>query len=217
MSKQVIFDFLEALTANNSKEWMDANRNWYHEAKQEVIDIFDPVLAELKDYDPRIIQPGARKAVSRINNNLMFHPDRPTYKDHFGVVFGYGKGLADFYVGIGVRENDIAGGLWHPDNDKLRKIRTEIDYEGEKLRQVIESKSFKKHFSLFTEDALKTAPKGYDRDHEHIDLLRLKTIAAFRQVSRKDVLSAKFHDMVIEGYKTLVSMIDFVNVALSDD
>ncbi len=217
MAKQNIFKFLEALSANNSKEWMDKNRSWYEDTKREVVDLFDPILEEVKRVDPRIVQPNARRAISRINNNLMFHPDRPTYKDHFGVVFGYGKGLADFYVGLGVRETEIAGGLWHPDTERLKKVRMEIDYEGDKLASILNSEAFSRSFDLYKLDTLKTTPKGYPKDHEHIELLRLKTLAAFRQITRKDVYSSHFSEMVVESYLAIVPLLDFINTAITDN
>jgi len=217
MAKQNIFKFLEALSANNSKEWMDKNRSWYEDTKREVVDLFDPILEEVKRVDPRIVQPNARRAISRINNNLMFHPDRPTYKDHFGVVFGYGKGLADFYVGLGVRETEIAGGLWHPDSERLKKVRMEIDYEGDKLASILNSEAFSRSFDLYKLDTLKTTPKGYPKDHEHIELLRLKTLAAFRQITRKDVYSSHFSEMVVESYLAIVPLLDFINTAITDN
>lgn len=216
MSKQVIFKFLEALTANNNKAWMDNNRSWYDEAKTAVVELFDPILEELKNIDPMIIQASARKSINRINNNLMFHPERPTYKDHFGVGFGHGKGLADFYVHLGISETLIAGGIWHPDNTKLKKIREEIDYEGVKLKGILETKLFKQWFELYKEDSLKTSPKGYSQDHEFIELLRLKSIAAMREITRKDILSDNFPEMVIESYKTILPLIQFLNVAILD-
>jgi len=147
----------------------------------------------------------------------MFHPDRPTYKDHFGVVFGYGKGLADFYVGLGVRETEIAGGLWHPDSERLKKVRMEIDYEGDKLASILNSEAFSRSFDLYKLDTLKTTPKGYPKDHEHIELLRLKTLAAFRQITRKDVYSSHFSEMVVESYLAIVPLLDFINTAITDN
>ncbi|MBO3700583.1 DUF2461 domain-containing protein [Roseivirga sp. E12] len=217
MAKQNIFKFLEALSANNSKEWMDKNRSWYQDTKDEVVALFDPILEEITRVDPRIVQPNARRAISRINNNLMFHPDRPTYKDHFGVVFGYGKGLADFYVGLGVRETEIAGGLWHPDSERLKKVRMEIDYEGDKLSGILNSDAFVNAFELYKRDTLKTTPKGYPKDHEHIELLRLKSLAAFRQITRKDVYASGFSEMVVESYLAIVPLLDFINTAISDN
>jgi uncharacterized protein (TIGR02453 family) len=217
MSKKVIFEFLEALSKNNSKEWMDANRKWYEEAKSEVVDLFEPILKELKEFDPRIVQPTARKAISRINNNLMFHPERPTYKNHFGLVFSHGKGTADFYVHLGIDETLVAGGLWHPDSEKLKKVRTEIDYEGGKLQAIVDAEPFKSWFQVFQGDIVKTAPKGYSRDHEHIHLLRLKSFAAIRPITRQDILGKDFQTLVIDSYRAISPMIDFINVALTDN
>ena len=217
MSKKVIFEFLEALSENNSKEWMDANRSWYEEAKSEVAHLFEPILKELKEFDPRIVQPTARKAISRINNNLMFHPERPTYKDHFGLVFSHGKGIADFYVHLGIHETLVAGGLWHPDSEKLKKVRMEIDYEGGKLQTILDAEPFKSWFQIYQDDQVKTAPKGYSRDHEHIHLLRLKSFAAIRPISRQDILGKDFQTIVIDSYRAILPMIDFVNVALADN
>jgi uncharacterized protein (TIGR02453 family) len=217
MSKKLIFEFLEDLNRNNSKEWMDANRKRYEEAKTIIQDVFDPILEALKEIDPRIIQPNARKSINRINNNLMFHPDRPIYKDHFGIGFGHGKGLADFYIHLGINETMIAGGLWHPDSEKLKKVRMEIDYEGGKLQAALDAEPFKSCFQLYNEDSLKTTPKGFDKEHEYIHLLRLKSFAAIRPIRREDILSNRFKDIVMESYGAILPMIDFINVALKDN
>lgn len=216
MSEKKVFDFLEDLTRNNSKEWMDKNRSRYEEVKHILIETFDPILDELKQLDPRIVQPNARKSLSRINNNLMFHPDRPTYKNHVGLGFGYGKGLADFYIHLGLDEQLIAGGLWHPSADKLKLLRQEIDYEGERLSQILNNPDFANHFVLFEEDMLKGNPKGYSSDHPHIHLLRMKSLAAYRPITKTDFYSDAFSDLVIESYKAIVPLLDFANTAIQD-
>lgn len=216
MNKSLIFDFLQDLVQNNSKEWMDQNRGRYEGCKEVLIDTFAPILDELKRIDPRIVQPNARKCLNRINNNLMFHPERPTYKDHFGVGFGYGKGLADFYIHLGVDEMFIAGGLWHPSSDKLKRLRQEIDYEGKEINEILNEPHFKQHFELYQEDKLINAPKGYSADHPNIDLLKLKSLAAFRQMERKDFLSDEFSALVIDSYQTIMPLLDFTNRAISD-
>lgn len=195
---------------------MDKNRSRYEDVKRILVETFDPVLDELKQIDPRIVQPNARKCLSRINNNLMFHPDRPTYKDHMGLGFGYGKGLADFYIHLGVNEQLIAGGLWHPPADKLKLLRQEIDYEGERLNQILNNPAFANHFVIYEEDMLKGTPKGYASDHPHIHLLRMKSLAAFRPIKRNDFYSDGFPELVIESYKAIVPLLDFANTAIQE-
>lgn len=217
MDRKEVFHFLGELQKNNSKDWMDANRKWYEQCKTIIFKVFDPILDELKTLDPRIVTPNARKGLNRINNNLMFHPDRPTYKDHFGIGFGYGKGLADFYIHLGIDETLVAGGLWHPPVDKLKKLRSEIDYEGHRLAKILNGKAFSDYFELFQEDKLTNAPKGFDKTHEHIELLKMKSLGAWRNFDRDLFYSDSFPEFILESYKTLVPMIDFINVAISDD
>ena len=216
MSRAIVFEFLEDLSQNNSKEWMDKNRSRYETVKSVLIQTFDPILDQLKEIDPRIVQPNARKSLSRINNNLMFHPERPTYKDHLGVGFGYGKGLADFYVHLGVNEQLIAGGLWHPHTSQLKQIRQEIDYEGEKLESLLNHKEFKKHFTIYEEDSLKGTPKGYAPNHPQIRWLRMKSLAAFRPILKDDFLSDDFGQLVVDSFVLILPLLDFINTALKD-
>ena len=54
---------------------------------------------------------------------------------------------------------------------------------------------------LSQEDKLKTAPKGYDQDHEHIELLRLNRFAAMVPSTQKEISSDDFKDQVVNLYK----------------
>ena len=90
-----LFDFLTQLQENNSKEWMDANRKWYRNLRSDFIywlDGLDFTMAQLDDhYCPT---PG-NKGINRINNNLMFHPNKPIYKDHFAAALDKVPNTAD--------------------------------------------------------------------------------------------------------------------------
>jgi uncharacterized protein (TIGR02453 family) len=217
MRREEVFSFLDELQENNSKEWMDANRKWYTDVKQLLCDIYGPILEELRSFDPRIVTPNARRGLNRINNNLMFHPERPTYKDHFGFGIGFGKGLADFYIQLGAYECFVAGGIWHPPVSELKKIRSEIDYEGDKLLRIIEGPEFKSSFELFQEDRLRNAPKGYAKDHQYIELLKMKSYAAWRGFDRSMFINGSFKELILESYKILIPLLDFINVAISDE
>lgn len=217
MDKQEIFRFLNDLQSNNSKGWMDDHRSRYEAVKNHLIAIFAPVLEEIKSYDPRIVQPTARKCLTRINNNLLFHPERPTYKDHFGIVMGFGKGKADFYIHLGLEELMVAGGLWHPKPHQLKKLRLEIDYEGEELANILCSDTFQQHFTLFEDDKLKNAPKGYPVEHPYIEWLKLKSLAAFRPFNRKEFYSEHFSEIIVDSYKVLQPMLDFANRAIASE
>ena len=213
---QEIFDFLERLQGNNSKEWMDEHRDEYHQVRRKYMDWLNELDRRLQKKDPDYIPTDGKAAIHRINNNLMFHPDKPVYKDHFGATMDRVKAKSDFYIHLGLTECFIAGGYYHPPSQILAAIREAIDYNGEKLRAIVDDARFKKQFGeLLDDDALKTAPKGYDRDHPQIELLRLKSFAVMHEFTRKEVCQPDFIDKAVELYEIMMPFRNYLNEAVS--
>ncbi len=216
MNFKKLFDFLSELEKNNSKVWMDSNRNRYKEIRTEFIgwlDDLDDTLAVIDKYYYRT--PG-KKGINRINNNLMFHPHKPVYKDHFGAGLDKAPGTGDFYIQIGINESLLAGGIWRPDPKSLRSIRDAIDYNGAELIKIINKDSFKKTFgSLYVDEKLKGAPKGFTKEHPYIDLLKHKSFAVVHPLTKDQVLSNNFKEIVIEVYKEMLPFRRYLNQALT--
>ena len=218
MSFYQLYEFLRDLQKNNHKEWMDANRDRYHQVRDWYIDWLDQLDSELGKIDPNYNSIDGRKAINRINNNLMFHPDKPTYKDHFGAGLDLnvnGK-QGDFYIHLGTEESFIAGGFYKPKKELLDSIREAIDYNGEEYKKIVQKPSFQETFDLVDDGAaLKTAPKGYSQDHEHIELLRQKTFAAQHDLTQKEVMQADFMQHCVKVYKEMMPFRAYLNKAVS--
>ena len=211
-----MFDFLEKLQANNNKEWMDTNRKWYRSLRSDFIlwlDGLDLELSQLHgDYYPT---PGKR-GVNRINNNLMYHPNKPVYKDHFGAVLDKAPNSADFYIELGLGNCLVAGGFWRPEPRTLASIRQGIDYNGEELVELMDRPSFKRIFGgLYQDEKLVQAPKGYDRDHPHIELIKNKTFAVEHRFPRADALAGGFREKILDLYKEMLPFRSYLNQAAS--
>jgi uncharacterized protein (TIGR02453 family) len=214
MNFQDLFNFLTQLQQNNTKEWMDANRKWYKSLRGDFVlwlDGLDITMAELHDdYYPT---PG-KKGINRINNNLMFHPHKPIYKDHFGAGLDKAPNSADFYIEVGVKQCLLAGGFWRPEPKTLRSIREGIDYNGEELLKIIEKPSFKKVFDgLYEDEKLTNAPKGFANDHPHIQLLRNKTFAVEHQMEMSEVLRDDFEEKIKVVYLEMLPFRRYLNNA----
>lgn len=214
MNFQDLFAFLTELQQNNTKEWMDANRKWYKSLRTDFIlwlDGLDMTMAQLDDaYYPT---PG-KKGINRINNNLMFHPHKPIYKDHFGAGLDKAPNSADFYIEVGVKQCLLAGGFWRPDSKILRSIREGIDYNGEELLDIIENPSFKKLFGeLYEDERLISAPKGFTNGHPHIELLRNKTFAVELQLDKNEVLKDDFEEKIKVVYLEMLPFRRYLNNA----
>ncbi len=216
MSFTRLYSFLEKLQKNNSKEWMVAHRRDYFEVRDFYIDWLDGLNDKLASVDDEYFDTPGKKAINRINNNLMFHPNRPVYKDHFGAGLDQRSKQGDFYIELGVNESFLGGGYWHPSSDVLKRIRSAIDYNGKEIKEVLRKPSFKKMFGeMVVDNPLKTAPKGYSVDHEHIDLLRRRSFAVVHYISRKEVLASDFDSKVVNIYKEMLPFRRYLNEAVT--
>lgn len=215
MNKRRIYDFLRDLTDNNSKEWMDANRERYHEAKQIWLEEIQILLDRLAKHDPRMKQIAPKETIFRINNNRQFHPDRPVYKDNFAFSPSSVEDPS-FYLHLSPSESFIGGGLYRPDNKVLKKIRAAIDYDGEKLIKLSNKQSFQDFYGGLAEDQdkLKTSPRGYDVEHRHIELLRRKNFVAIHPLTQKEVISNDFVDIVEKAFVELIPLNKYLKQAM---
>lgn len=216
MSFSALYKFLQNLRQNNNKEWMDENRDAYHEVRNFYIDWLQNMNLKLSEIDSNYYDTPGKKAINRINNNLMFHPNKPTYKDHFGAGLDQERKQGDFYIHLGVSESFIGGGYWHPSSKILKSIRQAIDYNGEELKKILGKESFKAMFGGLVEDnPLKTAPKGFSQEHQHIDLLRRKSFAVTIQITQKEVMSDDFDKKVIAIYTEMLPFRRYLNQAVT--
>lgn len=217
MSFKQLFNFLRDLERNNTKSWMDEHRDRYEEVRDFYIAWLNQMDIKLTKVDPNYSNTTGKQAINRINNNLMYHPHKPIYKDHFGAGLDQDGEHCDFYMHLGTSESFIAGGFYRPKPAILKSLRQAIDYNGEELKKIINKKSFKKMFGSLIDDGetLKTAPKGFSQEHKHIDLLRRKTIAVQVDITQKEVMSSDYQDRVVEVYKEMLPFRKYLNQAIS--
>ena len=211
-----LIEFLRKLQANNSKAWMDQNRKEYQRVRDFYVAWLDMMNIELAKIDPDYYDTPGKKAINRINNNLMFHPNRPVYKDHFGAGLDQLSKQGDFYIEVNTEDVFIGGGYWHPDPKSLRSIRQAIDYDGERLQAILNKATFKKQFGTLIEaDSLTRAPKGFAEDHPQIDLLKRKAFAVSCQLPHELLFEAAFNKEVIRIYKEMLPFRRYLNQAVT--
>ena len=216
MDFKKLFLFLEELQQNNNKDWMDDNRDRYHEIRDEYRKWLMQLDVELSDLDAEYFPTPKKKVLNRINNNLLYHPNKPIYKDHFGAGLDKKPNTSDFYIQLGVNESFLAGGFYKPKSDTLKSIREAIDYNGEKLKSILAKPSFKETFGvMMQDDMLKTSPKGYTQDHEHIELLRYKNFAVDHPITRKQIYSSDFKTYIKKVYLEMLPFRRYLNKAVS--
>ncbi|MEQ9286344.1 MAG: DUF2461 domain-containing protein [Cyclobacteriaceae bacterium] len=211
-------NFLTDLGNNNNKEWFDANKKTYQQARSSFVKLVDNILKDVAEFDPRLEGVASKNCMFRINRDIRFSNDKTPYKTNFGALMGDNGKKSEgtgYYVHMQPGNNFLGGGIYMPSPEKLAAIRQEIDYNPAELKKLIGSKDFKETFGDIKGEALKTAPKGYPKDHPNIELLRLKSFYVVKYYSDKEVLSEGFYKDAIVTYKKAEKFNEYLNHALS--
>jgi uncharacterized protein (TIGR02453 family) len=110
----------------------------------------------------------------------------------------------------------MAGGIWMPMAETLKKIRKEIDYSGAELEKIEQDPDVKKVFKGIEGEKLKTSPRDYSADNPHIEYLKLKSFILSAQVSDRDIDSGNFINVSLDGFRRMKPFHDFLTHAIED-
>ncbi|MBI5090201.1 MAG: DUF2461 domain-containing protein [Actinobacteria bacterium] len=164
------FQFYEQLMADNSRTFWQANLATYRSAVREPM---EALLAELADHGPF--------HVFRPNRDVRFSKDKRPYKEGIGAV-GESEGGSTFYVHLSAAGMMAGSGYYHMASDQLDRFRRAVDAQatGAEIAEICASIA-RRGLRLGAMDELKTAPRGYAKDHPRIELLRRKGLVATRE------------------------------------
>ena len=210
--------FLADLSRNNHKEWMDEHRSRYQEARQEFIQFVDELILGMQAFEPGVSGLKAKDCIFRINRDIRFSKDKSPYKTNFGASISEGGRHSEnpsFYVHLQPGDCFVGGGIYMPPAEILKKIRQEVDYNPEELKKIVEDSEFRETFGAIRGEKLKTAPKGYPKDHPNIEFLRLKSFVVMDTVSDQDFKKENAAERVLDYFKVLKPFNDYLAVAVS--
>ncbi|HET7529756.1 MAG TPA: DUF2461 domain-containing protein, partial [Mycobacteriales bacterium] len=159
-------EFYEGLLADNSKTYWQAHKATYD------ADVHAP-MAELLAEVAAEFGPGK---IFRPYRDVRFSADKTPYKTHIGALLETGA-----YVQLGADGLAAGRGIWHLEGEQLARFRDAVDDDasGSQLARII-AELEAAGVDVVSREALKTAPRGYDKDHPRADLLRRKGLAAWQ-------------------------------------
>jgi uncharacterized protein (TIGR02453 family) len=211
---QTVLKFLTALGKNNNKEWFDKNKPAYQEAKKIFQDEVAKMIKEIGKFDPSIVGLDASKTLFRINRDIRFSKDKSPYKTNFGADMSPGGKktmIPGYYMHLEPGKSFLAAGCWMPEPDYLSAIRQEIDYNTNEFKKIVKAKDFVANFKgLSQEDALKTTPKGYEKDNPNLEYLRLKHFIVVHNLKDKEVTDKNFVANCTKIYKSAHPLLTFL-------
>lgn len=207
-------DFLKSLKANNNREWFTANKSTFVAEQKKVKDFYNSIMEQLKASD--LIE---NVKIFRIYRDVRFSPDKIPFKPHFAGHFtrATSKLRGGYYLRIRPGESFLAGGFWEPNKEDLARIRKEFETDATEIRAILNAPDFKKHFGKLQGDAVKSAPRGFDKNHPNIDLIRLKQFIVTRSFTDEEVLSPNFLNETITSFKAMRPYLDYMSEVLTTD
>ena len=220
MKVDFILKFLKDLARHNDRDWFEKNKDRYLEAKQGFEDVVTAVLKDLVKFDHGLAGLNPKKLPFRIYRDVRFSKDKMPYKINMGAGFSPNGKLVQepgYYLHVQPgNKSFVAGGIYMPDAGNLARIRQEIDYSSDRLGKILKASKFKKYFDDFDDfDKLKTAPKGYPKDHPRIEWLKLKSFIVSVPLTDKQVTDRGFISTVSSVCKTIKPLNDFLREAIT--
>ncbi|WP_317899489.1 DUF2461 domain-containing protein [Aurantibacillus circumpalustris] len=212
--------FLKKIKANNNRDWFEKNKNSYLEAKEEHEIFIDKIIKGVAKFDKKISPDmKAKDCVFRIYKDVRFSKDKTPYKNNFGASINPGgkKSLvAGYYLHIEPGASFLAGGVYMPEAEMLNAIRQEIDYNPDPFFKILNSISFKKYFKgLDDEGKLKTAPKGFDKEHPHLEILKNKHFLVSYPLSDKQLNEKDIEKTIVAGFRAMNPFLEYLRIATS--
>lgn len=159
-------EFFEGLEADNSKTYWQRNRDVYDRL------VRAPMEELLEELAPEF----GEGRIFRPYRDIRFSSDKSPYKTNIAAMVG------DGYVQLGADGLGAGSGMWEMAPDQLERFRAAVseDRSGRKLVDLV-AKAGASGVEVTGHGVLKTAPKGYPKDHPRIELLRYKGLITWRE------------------------------------
>ena len=214
-----ILEFLKDLEANNNRDWFEKNRQRYEQTRKEFMTFTGMMINEIRKFDDELPLLNPKDCVFRIFREVRFSNDKSPYKTNYGSYMargGFKAGFAGYYFHLSPEECFQSGGIYMPPPDHLQAIRQEIYYRPEDYLALINDANFKKICTDEYFDSLKTAPKGYPKDWEYIDLLKPRNYAFGHHLRREEITSEDLLTNLIERFKIISPLNRYLNRAIAE-
>ncbi len=223
-----LYRFLRDIDRNNNRPWFLEHRADYDRLRAQWIDDLTSLLGHMSAWDPAFARITAQQATYRFNRDTRFSTNKDPYKTYFSAAFGPTGDKnrdAGYYLHLGPDDTShgdaipagIYAGIYCPDSAILRKLRHAVIDNIEEFTDIISEPEFAATFPEWTGTPLKTAPKGWPKDHPHIDLLRLTEYGRFHPLSEEFFTRPDWTAEVSRLFAIARPLVDFLNYSIHED
>jgi len=209
-----VFTFYKELEENNTREWFEPQKSRFKGLEAETKQFAEELKNGLSESDEI-----ERVKIFRIYRDVRFSKNKTPYKTHFGISFHRKKPQlrGGYYLHLSPGDSFIATGFWNPDKEDLFRIRKEMEVDAAEFHEVIADPELRAHWGGLQGEEVKTAPKGFSKEHPDIDLIRKKQYIFMKKFTDKEVLSASFQTQILAHFIAIRPFFDYMTNVLTTD
>ena len=211
-----VFLFFKKLEKNNNRDWFNINKSEFKTLEKNVKGFYNEIYERLNKHDDV-----DKLKIFRIYRDVRFSKNKLPYKTHFGGSFHRTKPKlrGGYYLHIQPNnESFIATGFWEPAKEDLLRIRKEFEMDDTEIREILANKKFNSVWGdTFVGEEVKTAPKGFNKAHKSIDLIKKKQFIFTKKYTDSEVLDANFLLDVDKSFKAVRPFFDYMSEVLTTD
>lgn len=210
-----IFNFLQEIKENNTREWFAINKEWYKQIKKECDSFVEELLIRMVKIDKELVFLEVKDCTYRIYRDIRFSTDKTPYKSNIGVFIAKGgkkSQRAGYYLHLEPNNCYLGGGVWMPDPQILKKIRWGIYENIEEFLQIIHKDSFRLFFpSLDNDGVLSRYPNEFPKNFFYKDYLKYKSYTVSLPIKEEQIVKNNFLEYVLTVFTELVPFNQFFN------
>jgi len=209
-------EFLDEIVLNNSKEWLDTNRDRYEKF---IVTPNKAYVAEMGEHLQILVPtinaiPKVNKSLFRIYRDARFHLADPI-KERIGIIFWQGQThrmqSSSFYMHYDSQEVFVATGIRNFKSPMLAIYREYIQDKERRaeLHRIIEDLKIKGY--KLPEPDYKRYPRGFDKNDMHVYLSLFRSMYMFTSYKPSKVFhSEKIVDKNFKIYEDMLPLQEWV-------
>lgn len=212
---ETLFPILSELKENNNREWFAENKSRFQKEEKELKLFFNEITKAINTFDEI-----EKMKVFRIYRDVRFSKNKLPYKTNRSAnwIRAGAHRRGGYYLQLEPGNSFIGCGFFQPNPADLLRIRKEFEMDDIEINGILKQTEFKKVYQGFdTSDQVKTAPKGFDKNHKAIDLIKNKNFFVAHYYTDKEVLTLDFVKKVIHHFELVQPFFRYMSDVLTTD
>jgi uncharacterized protein (TIGR02453 family) len=209
-----VFQFFSKLAKNNNRKWFECRKTEFKALESEVKIFVKEIESALQEHDKI-----EKAKIFRIYRDVRFSKNKSPYKTHFGMAFHREKPAlrGGYYIHLEPDNSFLGVGFWGPSAADLFRIRKELEVDAAELREIMADPTFKGYWGTLQGDEVKTAPKGFNKEHPNIDLIKKKQYTFHHRLSDQQVFDPNFSELIDDHFQNIRPYFDYMSSVLTTD